>query len=148
LLYALKIIELYAEAKNRLNTTDEPSGELVIGASESLMVCRMPSILIDFKRAYPKVNVSLKSLNQQNLSPSLKNGDVDLAIIVGNDQCFDTDLVLEKVKKEEMVLISSLSDEENKKTVLYTEERCSYKGVLDQYIREKEIDVSRRLSNA
>jgi DNA-binding transcriptional LysR family regulator len=48
--YATKLIELSFQAKEILNTDDEPAGDLTIGASESLTVCRIPSILLDYKR--------------------------------------------------------------------------------------------------
>ncbi|WP_027415996.1 LysR family transcriptional regulator [Aneurinibacillus terranovensis] len=143
--YAIKIIELYSEAKYTLNTEDEPTGDLIIGASESLTVCRIPSILLDYKKNYPKVNLSLKSLDHVNLASSLQNGDIDLALVLEKDDWSLPELHCEKVKKEKMVLISPIEGDGNKKTVLYTEGNCSYKNVFVEYIKDKQMEVKESL---
>lgn len=143
--YAIKIIDLYSQAKDTLNRDDEPTGDLTVGASESLTVCRIPSILLDYKKQYPKVNLSLKSLDHNDITSSLKNGDIDLALVVERDDWSLPELHSEKIKKEKMMLISPREGSGNNKTVLYTEGKCSYKNVFDEYIKEKQIDVKESL---
>lgn len=139
--YAIKIIELYSQARDALNTEDEPAGDLTIGASESLTICRVPSILLDYKKKYPKVNLSLKSLDHHDMTLNLKNGDIDLALVLERDDWSLPELHSEKMKREQMVLISPLEEEGNMKTVLYTERICSYKHVFDEYLKKKQIEV-------
>ncbi|WP_445430199.1 LysR family transcriptional regulator [Bacillus atrophaeus] len=143
--YAIKIIELYAQAKDVLNTDDEPAGDLVIGASESLTLCRLPSILFEYRKKYPKVNLSLKSLDHNDITKSLQNGDIDLIFILERDNWSSAELYSEKIKTETMVLISPLEYEENNDTVLYTEGKCSYKGVFDDYLDHHDIEVKESL---
>lgn len=139
--YAVKIIDLYTQA---LNTDEEPTGDLTIGISESLTIGRIPSILLEYKKAYPKVNLSLKSIENYQVASSLQNGDIDLALILEKDDWSLPELNCEILKRERMVLISP-PKQENSRTVLYTERSCSYKSVFDHYINYKQMDVKESL---
>ncbi|MEV5113014.1 LysR family transcriptional regulator [Peribacillus frigoritolerans] len=139
--YAIKIIDLYSQA---LNTNEEPTGDLTIGISESLTIGRIPSILLEYKMSYPKVNLSLKSIDNYNVASNLQNGDIDLALILEKDDWSLAELHCEKLNRERMVLISP-PEKEDIRTVLYTERSCSYKSVFEQYIKYKQIDVKESL---
>ncbi|MGW9019117.1 LysR family transcriptional regulator [Priestia megaterium] len=139
--YAVKIIDLYSQA---LNTNEEPIGDLTIGISESLTIGRIPSILLEYKKAYPKVNLSLKSIDNYNVASNLQNGDIDLALILEKEDWSLPELHCEELKRERMVLISP-PEKADMRTVLYTERACSYKSVFDHYIRYKEMDVRESL---
>lgn len=140
--YAVQIIELYSQA---LNTDDEPTGDLIIGISESLTIDRVPPILLEYKKSYPKVNLSLRSIDTYNVSSNLQNGDIDLALILEKDDWSSPEIHCEKLKRERMILIRPPEDKENNETVLYTERLCSYKSVFDEYIRFKQMDVKESL---
>lgn len=58
--YAKQILKLSSDVKNAVLNTDVPSGTLTIGAAESLCVLRLPEILKEYKKLYPKVEISLK----------------------------------------------------------------------------------------
>ncbi|MCF6800179.1 LysR family transcriptional regulator [Priestia megaterium] len=139
--YAVKIIDLYSQA---LNTNDEPIGNLVIGISESLTIDRIPPILIEYKRLYPKVSLSLKSIDNYDVTSYLQNGDIDLALILEKDDLSLPELFTENLKREKMVLIRP-NDVEDSSTVLYTERSCSYKSVFEHYINYKQMDVKESL---
>ncbi|MDN4865477.1 LysR family transcriptional regulator [Priestia megaterium] len=139
--YAVKIIDLYSQA---LNTNDEPIGNLVIGISESLTIDRIPPILIEYKRLYPKVSLSLKSIDNYDVTSYLQNGDIDLALILEKDDLSLPELFTENLKREKMVLIRP-NDVEDSSTVLYTERSCSYKSVFEHYINYKQLDVKESL---
>ncbi|MBA9026334.1 MULTISPECIES: LysR family transcriptional regulator [Bacillaceae] len=140
--YAVKIIELYSQA---LNMDEEPAGDLTLGISESLTICRVPSMLLEYKKSYPKVNIALKSLDHYDITRSLQNGDIDLALVLEKDDWFLPELHCEKLKGERMVLISPPEKEVDTRTVLYTERTCSYKSVFEEYIRYKQMDVKESL---
>lgn len=140
--YAVKIIDLYSQA---LNTNEEPTGDLTIGISESLTIDRIPSILLEYKKVYPKVNLSLRSIDNYNVASNLQNGDIDLALILEKEDWSLPELYCEKLKRETMVLISPPKQEEDMRTVLYSERECSYKSVFEHYINYKQIDVKESL---
>lgn len=139
--YAVKIIELYSQA---LNTDDEPTGDLIIGISESLTIDRVPPILLEYKKSYPKVNLSLRSIDTYNVVSNLQNGDIDIALVLEKDDWSQPEIHCEKLKRERMVLISQ-PDNDNNETVLYTERLCSYKSVFEEYIKYKQMDVKESL---
>ncbi|MGE6345935.1 LysR family transcriptional regulator [Bacillus mycoides] len=139
--YAAKIIDLYSQA---LNTNDEPIGNLIIGISESLTIGRIPPILLEYKRLYSKVNLSLKSIDNYDVTSYLQNGDIDLALILEKDDLSLPELFTENLKREKMVLIRP-NDSEDSSTVLYTERSCSYKSVFEHYINYKQMDVKESL---
>lgn len=95
---AIKIIELYSQA---LNTDDEPTGDLIIGISESLTIDRVPPILLEYKKSYPKVNLSLRSIDTYNVVSNLQNGDIDLALVLEKDAWSQPEIHCEKLKKKE-----------------------------------------------
>ncbi|MCM3746263.1 LysR family transcriptional regulator [Paenibacillus pasadenensis] len=137
--YALKIIELYNQA---LTTDDEPAGELRIGISESLMICRVPALLVEYRRLYPKVNLSIKSLDYQDISSSFQTGDIDLALILEKDSWEAADLNSEQLLREKMVIISPpIHQKLEQGAVLYSERNCSYKAVFKDYINFKQMEV-------
>ncbi|GAE29926.1 LysR family transcriptional regulator [Halalkalibacter hemicellulosilyticus] len=58
--YALDIITLYTKSKEMIKESDEPSGELTIGVSESLMIYWFPIIIMNFMGQYPNVQLTVK----------------------------------------------------------------------------------------
>lgn len=139
--YAVKIMDLYSQA---LNTSDEPTGDLTIGISESLTIGRIPPILLEYKIFYPKVHLSLKSIENYQVASALQNGDIDLALILEKDDWSLPEMNSKVLKRERMVLISH-PEQKSSKTVLYTEKLCSYKSVFDHYIKFKQMDVKESL---
>jgi DNA-binding transcriptional LysR family regulator len=119
-------------------------GDLTIGISESLTIGRIPSILLEYKKSYPKVNLSLKSIDNYNVASNLQNGDIDLVLILEKDDWSLPELHCEKLKRERMVLISP-PEKEDIRTVLYTERACSYKSVFEHYIKYKQMEVKESL---
>ncbi|MFD1407948.1 LysR family transcriptional regulator [Kroppenstedtia eburnea] len=140
--YAVKIIELHAQA---LNMDEEPSGDLVIGISESLTIGRVPPILLEYKKSYPKVNLSLKSIENYNVASQLQNGEVDLVLVLEKEDWSLPEIHCEKLTRERMVLISPPEKEDDMRTVLYTERTCSYKSVFDEYLKFKQMEVKESL---
>jgi len=140
--YAIKIIDLHAQA---LNPDEEPTGDLIIGISESLTIGRIPPILLEYKRSYPKVNLSLKSIENYDVATHLQNGDIDLALVLEKEDWNISELYSEKLKRERMVLIRPPEKEEATETILYTERSCSYKSVFDEYLKYKQVDVKESL---
>src|SRR5690625_3953615 len=135
--YALDIIKLYSQSKDVINAIDEPSGPLIIGASESVMIYWLPNIIIDFMEKYPKVELIVKSLHYANLSSQLKNGEIDIAILVELPNWNRHDLSINKIKDERISLIQSTKkvNTNNTKRMLVTEYLCSWRPVIDEYIK-------------
>ncbi|MDG4727609.1 LysR family transcriptional regulator [Bacillus pumilus] len=136
--YANQIIELYEQS---LTIDKEPQGDLTIGISESLTICRIPLILLEFKQKYPKVSLYVKSLENYDVTKSLQSGDIDLALILENKNWTQEELYIEELVRERMVFISPHSKGDTLNTALYSDLRCSYKSVFDDYIISKELYI-------
>lgn len=140
--YATKIIDLHEQA---LNIDDEPAGDLVIGISESLTANRIPPILLEYKKTYPKVSLTLKSIENYDVLTHLQNCDIDLALVMEREDWNNPDLYVERLKREKMVLIRPTNTEYYTDTILYTERSCSYKSVFDEYLKFKEMEIKESL---
>nr|WP_258013870.1 LysR substrate-binding domain-containing protein [Paenibacillus polymyxa] len=44
------------------------------------MICRIPSLLVEYRQMYPKVNLSLKSLDYQDVSHAVQTGEIDFLV--------------------------------------------------------------------
>lgn len=134
--YALDIISLYAKSKEVIKEADEPSGELTIGASESLMIYWLPNVIMDFMKKYPKVKLTLKSINYDQLSDQLKKGDIDTAILVEASNWNSKELTINKIKDEKLSLIrSSVKANNVQETMLVTESSCSWRPLIEDYLK-------------
>lgn len=135
--YALEIINLYSRSKEAVKEADEPSGDLVIGASESIMIYWLPNIIMDFMKVYPKINLILKSLNYDNLSQQLRKGDIDVAILVETSNWTSDELTIQKIKDEKLSLCAPSIKTANHipETMLVTEYSCSWRPIMEDYLK-------------
>ncbi|MEF3327898.1 MULTISPECIES: LysR family transcriptional regulator [Oceanobacillus] len=144
--YAVKIVDLYNEAAETMNMNDAPKGSLVIGVTEIFSQYRIPSILMEYKKRYPDVSLSLRSLENKEISAALKNGQIDMAFVLERNDWFDKELTIEKIKDESIVLVRPVCPEDSENTILSTEESCSYKSMLEAYIQEEQIEAKNTLN--
>ena len=73
------MIQLYNES---LAIDEEPQGLLTIGISESLTICRLPPLLIEFKQNYTKVKLKIKSLENYDVAQVLQSGKNDISLLL------------------------------------------------------------------
>lgn len=144
--YAVDIIKLYSKSKEAINYADEPSGQLMIGASESLMIYWLPDIIVDFMKKYPKITLILKSIDYNDVSSQLKRGDIDVAILVETPTWDPKELTTQKLKNEKLSLVQSVKKTNNTsvQTMLYTEQSCSYRSIFEEHLKiEGKTSVSK-----
>ncbi|WP_208591490.1 LysR family transcriptional regulator [Gracilibacillus suaedae] len=141
--YALEIINLYAKSKAVVSEGEEPSGPLTIGASESLMVHWLPELLMEFTEKYPKVELILKSLQYENITSQLKSGDIDIAILVELPDWQISELHINQVSEESLCLIKGKNKSEKQERMLVTEYKCSWRPIIEDYIKKTDISISR-----
>ena len=106
LVYAEKIIHLLDEADGALNDSIEPSGSLSIGANHTISSLRLPKILSQYHKAYPKVDLSLITSQSEELIYKVSHFQLDGAF-VKSSSFSDDNIVKELVFEENLVLISS-----------------------------------------
>jgi len=99
-----RIFELYSEMENAVrDMTGEISGVLVIGASTTIAEYMLPSLLGDFKKKYPDVNVHLKVSNSDGIVSMVENNDIDLGVVEA--PVMNKNLVVEECRKDRLVAI-------------------------------------------
>ncbi|WP_096186022.1 LysR family transcriptional regulator [Evansella halocellulosilytica] len=137
--FALEIIKLYTKSKEVIHTGVEPAGQLTIGASESMMIYWLPNIVMNYKEKYPKVALTLKPIQYENVTSQLKNGEIDVALLVEKNDWRSNDLSIHKMKDESLSLIESgrKGNRSNQETMLVTEYSCSWRPMIEAYIKEE-----------
>ncbi len=78
LVHAERMQQLEREILADVPSGDEPAGTLKLGVSESLCYNRFPKILLEYTRAYPKVDLQLSFINHDTFPDLLKKGALDL----------------------------------------------------------------------
>ncbi len=106
LVYAEKIIHLFDEASIALNDSVDPSGNLCIGANNTISSLRLPEILSQYHKTYPKVDLSLITSQSDELINKILHFQLDGAF-VKSLSFSDNNIVKELVFEENLVLISS-----------------------------------------
>ncbi len=102
--YADQIFDLYAKMDNAVrDITGEISGVLIIGASTTIAEYMLPSLLGDFKKKYPDVNVQLRVSNSDGIVTMVENNDIDLGVV--ESAVLNKNLVVEECRKDRLVAI-------------------------------------------
>lgn len=143
--YAQKMLALSSDIKN-LYADTQCRGKLVVGASESISIYRLPQIISRFKEAYPHIDLHLHLLNTSNFVPQLVNNTFDIAFVL------DKPIVNPNIKtvleiEEHICVLSSPDCALAKKAtvdiqefaglpVIFTGRGCSYRGMFEHDLAE------------
>lgn len=147
--YANQMLSVYKEIKNITCDENDITGDLIIGAGESLTIYRLGKILKEYKRRFPKVNIIIKDSICSELRRKLHTGEVDIILTI-EPEIMDTELVVENLNDECMAIISapnadlgflSANSEGKiaKESIIFSEKGCSFRVVFENYLREKKI---------
>jgi DNA-binding transcriptional LysR family regulator len=80
LTYAEQMLKLDAEAREIISDSVIPKGTLRIGASESLCISYLPSLLKEYHKCYPGVEIILKLGGAAELCNWLMENTIDVAL--------------------------------------------------------------------
>jgi len=102
--FADRIFDLYAEMENAVrDMTGEISGVLIIGASTTIAEYMLPSLLGDFKKKYPDINVHLRVSNSDGIVSMVENNDIDLGVVEA--PVLNKNLMVEECRNDRLVAI-------------------------------------------
>jgi DNA-binding transcriptional LysR family regulator len=147
--YAAQIFDLYAKMDNAVrDMTGEISGILIIGASTTIAEYMLPSLLGDFKKKYPDVNVHLKVSNSDGIVHMVENNDIDLGVVEA--PVMNKNLVVENCRNDRLVAIvpprHALADRKKVKfkdlidhAFIAREEGSGTREVIEEYLSESGI---------
>jgi DNA-binding transcriptional LysR family regulator len=140
--YAEKVLSTLDEAHSAMAQDSVPAGPLSVGAPESLLTYRLPGILSEFRRLYPRVALSFLPYSDASLLHSLEAGKFDAAVsmvdTVEEDRFKSVHLGMEKIVLfacPEHPLASKRKVEPQDlsgQTLLLTGVGCAYRTMLEQ----------------
>lgn len=140
--YAEKIIHLLDEADKSIKDSCEPSGTLVIGASNTISSIRLPELLAKYHKSYPKVDLSLITNQSDELIYKINHFQLDGAFVKTlsiNAENIEKELVFE----ENLVLISHPIYKDIKdiycKPFLMNTIGCPHRIQLEAWLKSKGI---------
>ncbi|MFV0393605.1 MAG: LysR family transcriptional regulator [Coprobacillaceae bacterium] len=102
LTYSKKVLSMEKDIKNNLLDTQEISGHLVLGASESLCNHTIPKLLKRYRELYPNVTIEVKITNAKTLKQMLRNNEIDVMYTIGY-QIQESDMISHKILDEKLV---------------------------------------------
>lgn len=142
--YAEKIVFLTQEAERVVADNSTPRGPLRIGSPETTAAIRLPSILTDYHKSYPEVDLALKTGTTEELIHLVLKYELDGAFVAAPVDHAELDIT--EVGVEELALISgeqfpSISQPEQLRnlTLLVFRTGCSYRQKLENWLHLKGI---------
>ncbi|RLL41165.1 LysR family transcriptional regulator [Oceanobacillus piezotolerans] len=137
--YSEKILSLLDEITKAFHDSEKPSGTLEIGTVESVM--KLPNILSAYHRAYPDVDLTLKTGVTKDLIDLILKCKLDGAFVTGFGMHPDIEQM--EVFKEKLVLISAnenanFHDLINKPLLVFNS-GCCYRSRLENWISDEGV---------
>lgn len=144
--YAESMLQTHEEAKEAVRSHTTPSGTLTIGSPESLAAFRLPAVIQEYKRAFPRVKIILKPGYCWEMRQLVRKGELDIAFLMEPEHDGENDLHIESLVTESMALLSSVDhplvqldqvhpEHLRNETFLLTETGCSYRTLFEYYLR-------------
>src|SRR6476619_4709900 len=103
--YAQRMAALCREAVLAARDDGEPGGPLAIGSMETTAAVRLPSLLAEFHRRFPAVQLTLRTATTADLVAGVLDGTFDGAFVAGPID--HAELTATIAFKEELVLVTA-----------------------------------------
>src|ERR1700724_336923 len=138
--YAQRMAALSREAVLAARDDGEPKGPLAIGSLETTAAVRLPSLLAEFHRRYPAVQLSLRTATTADLVAAVLEGALDGAFVAGPIEhaeltatiAFREELVLVTARKWNSLASLRAGTPESGPTALVFRTGCTYRQRLEQ----------------
>ena len=137
--FASRVARLIADAKSAARDDGVPSGSLEIGTLETTAALRLPSLLANFAKKYPKVRLVVTTGTTCGLVTDVAECRLEGAFVAGPVE--HPELAVESAFREELVLVTprsihglaDLASVEELKTIVFRV-GCSYRKRLDHLL--------------
>jgi LysR family transcriptional regulator, cell division regulator len=148
--YAVKIANLLKEARLAVEDDGEPKGMLTVGSLETTVALRLSPILTDFVRAFPEVDIGLRTGTTCELIEDVLAHRVEGAFVCG--PVAHEDLTSELFFSEELAILTAknirsldaLIAKGNAKIVVLRR-GCSYREILETMLAKRGVVGLRHL---
>lgn len=146
--YAERILKLIAEATNSVSAKTA-CGKIIIGASETFSVVRLPALLREFRRKHPAIELELTFGDIAKFYADLKNNVIDISVIL-TDKVPYASLSTEILCPEPMSFIASVDHplarqaavgvlDFNTEDFIVTQEGCAYRTFIETLFADNDI---------
>lgn len=138
--YTNRILHTVKEAEDAVREDGTAHGSLSIGSLETIAHIHLPTLLAQYHKQYPAVQLSIHTATSSELIRAVMERKLDAAFISG--EVNDDTLISVPFTQEKMVLASSspLSIEEiEHSTALVFAKGCYYRHLLEQLFKEWNI---------
>ena len=153
--YAEKILALSDEAHSVIAGEVEPVGALTISAPESLCTYRLPTVLREFRRRYPQVQLTFSPAPSLDMRRRVSEGLLDLAFVI-EEPIQSVNLMAEALVREPILLLAPpdhpLAAQREVHVadlagvpMLLTEKGCTYRRLFEQALSAGGIYLSTAL---
>jgi DNA-binding transcriptional LysR family regulator len=142
LTYARNLLELESEMVSVVSGAEMPDGTLTIGASETVLTYRLPSLFRAYRERYPAVDLRLRPFRYDELLERVRQGSIDVAFLF--DQPLQSQsLHIQPLLEERLLLVAAPghpltlqsavtpADLEGE-SILFTEINCGYRAMFEQ----------------
>lgn len=146
--HAERMLAAMEEGHRAVQNGHELAGPLRIGAPESVLTYRLPQVVKDFQRKYPKIELMFRPYLLGRLLRTLESGALDLAVTMGDEET-DRHLASMRLRREKVFLFAGDGHELAGKKVtaaglaghrlLLTEANCGYRKKLDMILAAEHI---------
>ncbi len=142
--YAQRMATLSREAVLAARDDGEPKGPLAIGSMETTAAVRLPGLLAEFHRRFPKVTLTLKTATTADLFASVLDGALDGAFVaapIDHDDlastiAFHEELVLVTPRRFSSLASLRAGTPESGPTALVFRTGCTYRQRLEQLLTD------------
>lgn len=96
---------LASNIKDKIDSDLSSHGQIIIGASESLCIFKLPAIVKAFKQSHPNIDLQLKLIENDQVVQQLTDITIDIAFTIGNP--IDYPSITSLIKKREEIQVLS-----------------------------------------
>ncbi|RHX88872.1 LysR family transcriptional regulator [Leptospira stimsonii] len=148
--YSERILALTEEAERALSESGIPEGPLEIGSGQTTASVRLPSILSKYHLKFPKVRLSLRQGNTEDLVRAVLENQLDGAFVY---EGFPHSQFLETPAfQENLVIVAPNTMKRNEVvsswkqlSILTFKSGCTFRNRLDQWIQEQSLPPGKRI---
>ncbi|HYK74322.1 MAG TPA: LysR family transcriptional regulator substrate-binding protein, partial [Pseudoneobacillus sp.] len=139
-----------SKIKNISSNDNILKGEIRIGASETMTVHKLGSVISKYKKEYPEVTFSLINDNCIPLRERLHSGELDIAITL-EPKVSDLQLNTEIWSEEPLVFVGERShsiktiEEADGECIIFSANNCALRQFFEGYLVEKGINTNNHL---
>jgi DNA-binding transcriptional LysR family regulator len=108
--YAIEMRALASTIRDKLDNDHLSHSRIVVGASESLCVFKLPAIVESFRRSHPNNELHLELIENAQVVEQLTSNAIDVAFTIGNS--IEHPAITSFLKKREEVLVLSVDEHE------------------------------------